>query len=118
MSLEKLGAEIKMLREKMNLSQRELANNLGISPSYLCKIEKGTAYYFPSDQLVKRLSKSLKVSEELLTTLNNRIPKETYDDYIFLVKKYPEMTHLIREMAENPRFAEEIIAQVNMKYLL
>lgn len=33
--------QLKTIREKRNISQNALAKHLGVSPSYLCRIEKG-----------------------------------------------------------------------------
>ncbi|NET17222.1 MAG: helix-turn-helix domain-containing protein [Okeania sp. SIO1H6] len=118
MKLKSFGREIKRLRDKSGISQRKLAEEASIAPSYLCKIERGVASYFPSDRVVEKLSKVLAVDSDALMAFSNKIPKEAYEDYIYLVKKYPEIIDLLKEMVKNPRFAEEIIAQVKMKYLL
>ncbi|MDJ0511477.1 MAG: helix-turn-helix transcriptional regulator [Crocosphaera sp.] len=113
-----LGKKLREVREARGLSQRQLAESVKISPSYLCKIERGCTYYPPSQEIIIKLESILKTGKHELLNLGGRIDRETWDDYIFLVKKYPEMTQLINKMANDPKFAEEIIAQVSMEHLL
>ena len=118
MSLQKLGEEINKLRRKRGFSQRELAKMSGISPTYLSKLENGKTGYFPSNEVIKRLGIELRVNESELAIFIDKIPKEIYDDFIELLKLYPEMLELMKRMLEDSEFAEEILAQVDMKYLL
>ncbi len=113
-----LGKKLREVREARGFSQRRLAESVNISPSYLCKIERGCTYYPPSQDIIIKLEKVLNVEQNILLNLGGRVDRETWDDYIYLVKKYPEMTQLINKMANDDRFAEEIIAKVNMEHLL
>ncbi|MGB3513858.1 MAG: helix-turn-helix transcriptional regulator, partial [Microcoleaceae cyanobacterium] len=112
------GKEINKLRRKRGLSQRELAKMSGISPTYLSKLENGKSGYFPSNEVVKILAMRLRVNESELIIFIDKIHKETYDNFIDLLKLYPEMLELMKRMLEDSRFAEEILAQVDMKYML
>ncbi|NES89568.1 helix-turn-helix domain-containing protein [Okeania sp. SIO2B9] len=112
------GKEVRKLREEANLSQKELADKIGVSASYLCKIEKGVSPYFPSSKVVKNLSELLEVEKNFLMSFSNKISEEVREDYIYLVKKYPETTNLLKKMVEDSRFAEEVIAKIKMEYLL
>ncbi len=43
MTAQSFGSYIKSLRTAANLSQRALAERLGVNPSFLCNVEKGKA---------------------------------------------------------------------------
>lgn len=57
-----LGKLISQQRRERGLGQRELARLLGISPAYLCDIEKG--YRFPPPETIKRIAAELQVSPD------------------------------------------------------
>ncbi len=60
----KIGMVIAQLRQERRLRQNDLASNLGIPPSQLCKIEKGTST--PSLETLIRIAKELNVSTSIL----------------------------------------------------
>ena len=61
MSKKEFGERIKKLRENNNLTQKELANALGITQSALSKYEKGERLI--KLQFIKRLSEYFGVTE-------------------------------------------------------
>lgn len=56
----KFGQNIKQIRKRMNMSQKELATKMEISRSYLSDIENGNKN--PSIKTVKKLADSLGLS--------------------------------------------------------
>lgn len=56
----KSGKSLKELRQKMKLTQVELAEKAGLHPNYYARLERGEEK--PSIDTVKKLSKILKVS--------------------------------------------------------
>lgn len=65
------SARIKALRKSMKLSQNELAKNLNIAPSMLCKYERG--YYLISTATLYSLSKNYHISSDYLLGKTNKI---------------------------------------------
>lgn len=57
-----IGANIRLIREKRQLSQRQLALNAGVSPSYIAYIEKGIRT--PSLATLSRIARCLGVTPE------------------------------------------------------
>lgn len=41
----KVGERIKLLRESKNMSQRDLADSIHVSTSFLCRIENGSSIH-------------------------------------------------------------------------
>lgn len=61
---------IKGLRKSMHLSQKELAKNLNIASSMLCKYERG--YYLISTATLYSLSKNYHISSDYLLGKTNK----------------------------------------------
>src|ERR1044072_2325787 len=71
---EKLGNKIKELRKEKGLTQRELADAVGIDFTYLSKIENGNLPYSPSVATLKRLAGRLEIDELELLRLADKLP--------------------------------------------
>ena len=57
--LERLGEQLRYLRKEQNLTQEELAEKIGVHPTYIGKIEGGKSN--PSPIMLFKLSRALKV---------------------------------------------------------
>ncbi len=57
--LERLGEQLRYLRKEQNLTQEELAEKIGVHPTYVGKIEGGKSN--PSTIMLFKLSRALKV---------------------------------------------------------
>jgi transcriptional regulator with XRE-family HTH domain len=69
-----LGERIRELRDKKDLSLRELAKTLNISAAFLSDIELGRR--FPSDKVLAGMAKALETTVEDLRTYDTRVPVE------------------------------------------
>ena len=67
-----LGQRLRELRDKADLSLRELAKKVGISSPFLSDIELGRR--FPSEEILAKLARALNVSLEDLKQYDNREP--------------------------------------------
>ena len=72
---ESFGTKLRELREQAGLSQREVANRVGINFSYLSKIESG-AISAPSEQVLLRLAEVLDTNTDELMILAGKIPPD------------------------------------------
>lgn len=52
-TIKNIGFQIKSKRKENRISQKDFANELGISNFYLCKIEKGKLCNYSIDLLIK-----------------------------------------------------------------
>jgi transcriptional regulator with XRE-family HTH domain len=73
---ETLGSKIKELRKKNGLTQRQLAEEVGIDFTYLSKIENENIPYTPSANTLKRLAAALKADELELLRLADKLPED------------------------------------------
>lgn len=87
-----IAAVLKKARTENKLSMRDLASKLKLDASYLCRVEKGTVV--PSDKLLKKISKFIKVDINDLRILAGKLPKDIYD----IFTEHPkEATSVLRE---------------------
>lgn len=69
-----LGEQIRELREQKDISLRELAKKLGVSPAFLSDIELGRRY--PSNEVLAKIAKELSTTVESLKQYDTRPPVE------------------------------------------
>src|SRR5258706_4528465 len=67
-----LGERIRELRERLDLSLRELARAVDVSAAFMSDVELGRRY--PSDALLIRIAKKLQASVEDLKKYDRRPP--------------------------------------------
>lgn len=61
-----MSERIKQLRKEFNMTQKDMAQGLGVTNAHISRIEKGLT--MPSDALIKLIAKSFEVSEPWLKT--------------------------------------------------
>ena len=71
------GKRLRELRKRASLTQRELADKVGINFTYLSKIESG-AMPPPSKRILFRLADALNIDREELLILAGKIPSKTF----------------------------------------
>lgn len=71
------GQRLRELRKAKNLSQRALADMVGINFTYLSKIENEKLDFaqFPSEDLIRKLAVALDADEDELLLLAQKIPE-------------------------------------------
>jgi transcriptional regulator with XRE-family HTH domain len=78
------GERVRDLRKAKNLSQRELAEVIGVNFTYLSKIENGKLDFasFPSEDTIRKLAKALDADEDELLLMAKKIPPDIRDRVI------------------------------------
>jgi transcriptional regulator with XRE-family HTH domain len=69
-----IGQLIKSLRISRGTSQKDLSDNLKISPNYLCLVERNKRK--PSDDLIGRIAKEFNISKEAFDFISTDVPEE------------------------------------------
>src|ERR1700753_302574 len=109
-----LGQRLRELRDKADLSLRELAKRIGISPPFISDIELGRR--FPSEEILKKLARALNVSVEDLKQYDNREP---IADLKRLMDSNPKLGFAFRTAVEKVKSgeltAEDIIAKLSKR---
>ncbi len=101
-----LGEVLRELRDKVDLSLRELAGKAEISAPFLSDIELGKRY--PSDDVLKKLANILKTPFDDLKQYDNR---NTYAD-IKRMMENPQIGFAFRSVAEKYKKGELSVAEL------
>lgn len=88
------GKRLRALRRARNLTQRDLADRVGVSFTYLSKLENERMERPPSEDLLRRLAAELETDPDDLVLLARRVPKDIED----MVVRRPESVDLLRSM--------------------
>ena len=93
--------EAKQLQEGNRFSLRQLAQRIGIEPSYLRKIERGLEPR-PSEETTSALALALGEDPDALLAMAGKVSQELQD----IIRKRPQLfAQLIREMKNMPDHA-------------
>jgi transcriptional regulator with XRE-family HTH domain len=107
-----LGQRLRELRDKADLSVRELAKRIGVSSPFLSDIELGRR--FPSEEVLGKLAAALNVQLEDLKQYDNRAP---IADLKRLMDSDPKLGLAFRTAVEKVKSgeltAEELIARLS-----
>jgi transcriptional regulator with XRE-family HTH domain len=97
---EKFGAFIRRAREAKEIGLREMAKMIGVSPTYLSKIERDE-FPPPAEDKVKAVAKIIGCDADELLALAGRVASELTD----IIRERP------REMADFLRAAKGLTAE-------
>ncbi len=70
------GPRVRELRMQHGLTQKQLADRLGVSMSYICKVETERLHFgdYPSAKFIHKLAAALKADEDELLLLADKVP--------------------------------------------
>ena len=94
------GSFIREIRLNLGIGQRELADKIGIAPSYLNDIEKNKRTA-PKINVINKLSKLLNVEKNYLHDLAGISKKGVAPDISEFIESNPRIISLIRSIKEN-----------------
>jgi transcriptional regulator with XRE-family HTH domain len=106
-----LGEVIRELREEADLSLREFAKKIDVSPPFMSDVELGRRY--PSDETLQKIAKVLKASVEKLKEYDHR---DSVSDLKRLIESNPGIGFAFRtvfdELKQGKITAEEFERRV------
>lgn len=102
---ETLGARLKRMRSFCGLGLRETANKVGISATYLSRIENNAETSPPSEEKILKLAEVLNDNFDDLMRLAGRVPGEVTD----LIKSDSSMPAFLRRAKEDNVSATELL---------
>ena len=100
MSGEKFGALVRRKRQAKKIGLRQMAKMIGVSPTYLSKIERDE-FRPPTEDKVKAIAKIIDCDDDELLALAGRVASDLSD----IIKKQP------RELASFLRSASGLTAE-------
>ncbi|MEZ6043111.1 MAG: helix-turn-helix transcriptional regulator [Planctomycetaceae bacterium] len=101
------GDRVRELREQFGITQKELAQRLNVSASYVNKVEKGRLHFgdYPSAKFIHKIAAELDADEDELLLLADKVPEAI----LRRIQERPEAFRRIAEMDEKEldRFLEQ-----------
>ncbi len=92
------GSKLKNLRKEHKITQRDLADSVGVDFTYISKMENGKLENSPSIETIIKIANVLETNADELLILANKIPetirKTIVDDNLAaaFLRKVPQMT--------------------------
>lgn len=102
------GEVVLEARKTRGWTQKTLANKLGVTNTYVSKIEKDNIDYPPSEMFLQKLAFHLALSESKLKQISGWISKKDERLFAELVCRYPNFLTLLKRMKKEPEFARQI----------
>ena len=70
------GKRVRQLRTERRLTQRDLAERIGVSDTYISKVENENLHFgdYPSEKFIHKLAAVLEADEEELLLLADKVP--------------------------------------------
>jgi transcriptional regulator with XRE-family HTH domain len=89
---ERFGAFIRREREEREIGLREMAKKIGVSPTYLSKVERDE-FTPPTEVKVRAIAQIIECDPDELLAMAGRVPSDLAD----IIKRHPvEMSALLR----------------------
>lgn len=108
---EKLGRRLKRVRLAREWSLRETAGKLGISPTYLSRVENCLEPSPPTEKMIRALAEVLDDDFDELMQLAGRVP----EDVERLIKADPDMPVMLRRAREQNVTGAELLQWLESK---
>lgn len=102
---ETLGDRIKRIRKERGLGLRETAGRIGISATFLSRVETNAEKAAPSEDVLKKLAKVLDDDIDTLMHLAERVPK----DVAAMIKNDPGMPAFLRTARDQKVTGDELL---------
>ena len=101
----KFGDRIRDLRKSKNLSQRALGDIVGVTFTYISKIESEKLDFgdYPSEELIRKLAEALKTDVDELLILAKKIPEQIRQRVIERPDAFRKFARLDDESREQTR---------------
>ncbi|MBC7174424.1 MAG: helix-turn-helix domain-containing protein [Polyangiaceae bacterium] len=102
---ERLGERIRRKRTELKLGLRETATKVGISPTYLSRIETMEEKAQPAEEVIRKLATLLNDDFDELMQLAGRVP----EDVEKVIKGDPNMPAFLRTAKEQKWSGEDLM---------
>ena len=102
---------VRELREQHGLTQKELAQHLDVSPSYVNKVENERLQFgdYPSAKFIHKLADELNGDEDELLLLADKVP----DRLRKRIRERPEIFNAVADL--NDKAMDQLMKQISQK---
>jgi len=105
------GKRVRELREQRALTQKELAERLDVSPSYVNKVERERLHFgdYPSAKFIHKLAEELDADEGELLLLADKVP----DALRQRIRERPEVFNAVANLDD--KAMDQLLRQIARK---
>ena len=93
---ETFGERVRRIRQERGMGLRDTARRVGVSATFLSRIETGAEQATPREDVIRKLAEALGDDFDHLMQLAGRIPSEVKD----VVQTDPQMPEFLRRVKE------------------
>ncbi len=104
--MSEFGQRLRDLRKQQGISQRDLASQVGINWTYVCKIETGQIAP-PSEDVIRRIAQVLDADANDLINASGKVPDGLKD----VLEDNPLAVELVRVLSKR-KLSEETYSQL------
>ncbi len=108
---EALGGRLKKMRSSRGLGLRVTANMVGISATYLSRLENNLETSPPSEEKIRKLAEVLRDDFDELMQLAGRVPSEVAE----LIKSDSNMPAFLRRARKENVSADELLEMLDKR---
>ena len=108
---ETLGDRIRRRRKELNQGLRATAKKIGISATFLSRVENNAEKASPSEEVIRKLANVLDDDFDELMQLAGRVPKDVSE----VIKSDPRMPEFLRKAHEKNLSADDLMKLLNGK---
>lgn len=105
---ETLGDRIKRVRKERGLGLRETASKVGISATFLSRVETNGQPSPPGEEVIRKLATLLSDDFDALMQLAGRVPKDVAD----VIKSDPAMPEFLRTARAQNLTGEHLLTMI------
>lgn len=105
------GRRVRELREQRGWTQKDLADRLDVSVSYISKVENERLHFgdYPSEKFIHKLAGELKADEDELLLLSDRVP----DALRQRICERPEVFNAVAELDD--KAMDQLMKQISRR---
>lgn len=107
----RFGPRVREIRRQRQLTQRELASRLGVSFSYISKVENEKLHFgeYPSEKFILKIADILKVDAEELLLLADKVPATIRQR----IRERPDVFRTLASLDDS--LLDELVEQVEVR---
>jgi transcriptional regulator with XRE-family HTH domain len=106
---ETLGDHIRRIRTELGLGLRETARKIGISATFLSRVETNAENGTPSEDVLRKIATLLADDLDILMHLADRVPR----DVASVIKNDPWMPAFLRTARDHKLSGEQLLKMLN-----
>ena len=95
------GEQVKILRKQKHITQKQLAEKIGVDFTYISKMEKNKTVHSPSEKIIRKIALVLETNAEDLILLAGKLPRNWLERLFQDKNKLEAVKNLLRNEVDS-----------------